>query len=83
MERWWTWRWYDPLEKPLPARDAFEEWLPNSGHEPASTAEDVPDLFERYGFGFDAQAGVGDFEVWLAINASGRTRGAPLAGDLA
>ena len=61
-------------------RMIFEEWLPNSGHEPASTAEDVPDLFERYGFGFDAQAG-GDMEVWLAINASGRTLAAPLAGN--
>jgi AraC family transcriptional regulator len=47
-------------------RDTFravhEKWTPRSGYRNAGT----PD-FERYGPGFDPDAGVGDIEIWQAV----------------
>jgi AraC family transcriptional regulator len=45
--------------------DAIErQWLPRSHfHHPANS----PDLFERYGEGFDPKTGTGDIEVWVPI----------------
>jgi AraC family transcriptional regulator len=45
--------------------DAIErQWLPRSHfHHP----ENSPDLFERYGEGFDPKTGTGDIEIWVSI----------------
>jgi AraC family transcriptional regulator len=48
-------------------RGIFEERLPQSGLELAPTAAEIPDLFERYGPGFDARTGSGDIEVWIPV----------------
>lgn len=50
----------------------FTEWLPASGLYIAQTDEEMPDLLERYGEGFDPATGTGDIEVWVPIR--NRTR---------
>ena len=46
-----------------------EEWLPESGREPAQPSDGGPNLIERYGPQFDPNTGTGDIELWLPIKA--------------
>ena len=41
----------------------WSKWLPESGNKAANS----PVALERYGESFDPQSGIGDVEVWLAI----------------
>ena len=47
--------------------DAIER--PVAPHDPTAVhhSENSPDLFERYGEGFDPKTGTGDIEVWVPI----------------
>jgi len=51
------------------ARAIGEEWLPQSGREPAQPSRGEPNLIERYGRQFDPNTGTGDIELWLPIKA--------------
>ena len=51
------------------ARRIGEEWLPDSGREPAQTPPGQPNLIERYGREFDPTTGTGGIELWLPIKA--------------
>lgn len=46
--------------------EIWYKWLPDSGYEAASDAG-APCMIERYGEGFDPKTGMGDMEVWLAV----------------
>jgi AraC family transcriptional regulator len=43
------------------------EWLPRSGFRAAEPAPGRPSFIERYGAGFDPQAGLGDVSVWFPV----------------
>jgi AraC family transcriptional regulator len=47
----------------------FGGWLPQSGCTAVPAGPDRVGFFERYGPGFDPQAGRGDIELWLPIAA--------------
>lgn len=42
---------------------AFQKWLPRSGFRHAG----MPDMFERYGPGFNPTTGSGDLEIWVPV----------------
>jgi len=47
----------------------WRKWLPESGRQAAERSGDTPGMIERYGEGFDPQAGLGDIELWIPIEA--------------
>lgn len=46
---------------------AFDKWLPTSGYQHATAAENALHFFERYGETFDPHTGSGDIEIWLPV----------------
>lgn len=46
---------------------AFDHWLPASGYQQATAADNALHFFERYGDAFDPYTGEGDIEIWLPI----------------
>lgn len=44
----------------------WKNWIPESGYEKPEEAEF---FFERYGEKYDAQAGKGDIEIWIPVEA--------------
>ncbi len=51
----------------------WNEWLPASGLKAARADEEMPDILEQYGEGFDPATGTGDIEVWVPIKNRSRT----------
>jgi AraC family transcriptional regulator len=45
----------------------WHNWLPESGHVPAGSAGDIPELIEWYGQDFDPVTGTGTMEVWVPV----------------
>lgn len=46
---------------------AFDKWLPGSGYQHATAAENALHFFERYGKAFNSATGEGDIEIWLPV----------------
>jgi AraC family transcriptional regulator len=51
----------------------WHEWLPASGLKVARGDEEMPDILEQYGEGFNPETGTGDIEVWVPIKNRSRT----------
>jgi AraC family transcriptional regulator len=47
----------------------WNKWLPNSGHRAVVGQPEKPYMIERYGEGFDPQAGMGDLELWIPLTS--------------
>lgn len=50
----------------------WNEWMPASGLNVSQTDDEMPDILEQYGEGFDPATGTGDIEVWVPIKNRSR-----------